>query len=331
MAETQQIWIPSEEEYSAFVTRYSAGKRRIRWVNKPMKLTTEDPAWVAKACEAVRKLSRHDLCTLYTYTTQEYVTITSFLRHRGKKDDFDTEFVHKWENEWYNADSMRILVASLSNNKHSCYLDRKVDEKLAVAFKEAWMLPQATKQQSYRKWKLVDRLYSELRPHFTKRFLKLSHKKTVELNRGLLLFPQALRVYQKQPNVFPKEAGKLQSLADFKKAIPYMTNRTWIHVLEQYVEDMDAIMKKMPPTECAMTVFRGTAEKKAADPSYLSTTLSKAIARNFVSRDTQKCCVYRIEIPVGSHMLPIFCASRYWVEQEILLPRGCKYVMSRVA
>ena len=275
--------------YLLFVKQYSAGTKRIKWENKRMNLKTEDPVWVKKACRKIMQLSRYDLCTLYTYTTQSYSVVTGLLRHKGDRASYITGLVHNRDGEWlYGSDELL---------DKSSYLNKTVDEKLVIAYKNA---------KTDRKWVLVNSLYSKLKPFFTKDFLKICHKKSVEFNRGMLFYPQAARLYA------------LNSLSEFKRIILVLTNEDWIGILDMFIDDMDAIFDKMPPTEIVMSIFRGVGMKRLKkDASFASTTLSKEIAQSFV----EKCCVHHLRIPIGTKMVPLIPITRYFAEQEILLPR----------
>lgn len=320
--------------YLTFVSQYAAGTKSIDWKIKQMVLRTEDPEYIKSACETVASLSRYDLCTLYTYTTPAYYLVTGLLRHNSGSSAFDTRLVHDPKTEWIFG--LNVLFSSIDKLGCSSFLHTNIDKKRVLAFREAMSLPQCdTEEACKRKWDLVDHLYAELRPNFTKGFLKLCHLKSIESNQGILFYHQAARLFSRSPSAFPKQVKKLKSFADYLKAIPVLTNRTWTKILKQYVRDIDSIIAQMPPTQRLISVFRGVphdvvADRLLKDPSFVSTTLGKDIARGFVMNDPQKCCVYRFDIPVGSRVLPLIGISRYFGEQEILLPRGQHYGVSLV-
>jgi len=256
---------------------------------------TEDLAWASKACRAITQLSRHDLCTLYTYTTPVYSVVAGLLRHNGNHATYTTGFVHNRDAEWmYGSDELL---------HKSSYLNKNVDGKMVIAYKNARKLPNTES-----KWVLVDRLYSTLRPYFTQEFLKVCRQKHIEFNHGILFYPQAARIHT------------LTSLAGFKRIIPALTNEDWIEILNLFIKDMDAIFYKMPPTQVVMSTFRGVNHVKMLkkDASFASTSMRKEIARGFVD----KCCVHQLRIPIGTKMVPLFPVTRYFAEQEILLPRN---------
>jgi hypothetical protein len=53
------------------------------------------------------------------------------------------------------------------------------------------------------------------------------------------------------------------------------------------------------------------------DGAFLSTTLSRSIAKGFQSKS---CCVFKIKIPPESRVIPMIPITRYSAEVEILLP-----------
>jgi len=126
--------------YLLFVKQYSAGTKRITWENKRMNLMTEDLAWASKACRAITQLSRHDLCTLYTYTTPVYSVVAGLLRHNGNHATYTTGFVHNRDAEWmYGSDELL---------HKSSYLNKNVDGKMVIAYKNARKLPNTERRWS---------------------------------------------------------------------------------------------------------------------------------------------------------------------------------------
>jgi hypothetical protein len=274
-----------------FVKEYSAGRNPIKIINKRFDVATEDPLWLKDACQAVLKLSRYELCTLYAYSAQIYGIITGFLRHKGRSK-FNTTMVYDESREWRWGQHFLHANPSL-------YLKKDVDQTMFTAFLNA---------KKERNWSLLLKIYKKLRPSFTDAFLRACRTRALESNDGMLLFPQAARIYS------------LTSVAAFKRIIPDLTNDAWIQVLKMFVSDIDSIFDKMPPTRSAMTVFRGVKNMKEipTDPSFASTTLDKATAKRFASK---KCCVHEIEIPIGTKLIPLIPVGQY-EEQEILLPRN---------
>lgn len=92
----------------------------------------------------------------------------------------------------------------------------------------------------------------------------------------------------------------------------------WRKVLVQFVQDMKGIFKAAPPLPAPMKVYRGLTKRPTAMKGYVSTTLSKGAAKNFINHKT-KCCVQTIELSKGTRVLPLMVISRYADEFEMLL------------
>ena len=92
----------------------------------------------------------------------------------------------------------------------------------------------------------------------------------------------------------------------------------WRKVLVQFVQDMKGIFKAAPPLPTPMKVYRGLTKRPTAMKGYVSTTLSKGAAKNFINHKT-KCCVQTIELSKGTRVLPLMVISRYADEFEMLL------------
>lgn len=316
-------WVVDTNEYISFVKHYSAGKDKILWETKSLQLMIGDPEWLSAACESITRLSRYELCTLYTYTTQMYSVVTGYLRHKCSTP-FDTQLVHNPEEEWLAG--YDILLSPKRSKAALLDLTGKVDKELVAAWKQAKAIQITSEETAEAKWALEKTCYTALRPYFTTGFLKRCRDNLIDTNQGILLFPQAVRVFKMTPSAFPKTVRKLTSLRDFKRAIPVMDNTVWTTLLKQFVNDVDSIIQKMPTTTRVMSCFRGVPHRISmkdmlADPAYISTTLSNKIASSFVDRDDLKCCVYRFTLPIGSKMLPMMPVTRYSAEQEVLLPR----------
>lgn len=103
-------------------------------------------------------------------------------------------------------------------------------------------------------------------------------------------------------------------LSTFERAVPLMKAPDWKRILSRFVTDLDAVFAKMPPCRKSFQVYRGTGHASESAASYLSTSMSRDIAKEFGR-------VRRITIPVGARVIPLFCVSRY-DEHELLLPRG---------
>jgi hypothetical protein len=85
------------------------------------------------------------------------------------------------------------------------------------------------------------------------------------------------------------------------------------------IEIIDHLFKMIPRTTKEMVVYRGATN--IFKGPYISTSLKDIIGINFMRRSPQNCCLYKIIIPVGSSILPLFPISEYLEEYEILLDR----------
>lgn len=103
------------------------------------------------------------------------------------------------------------------------------------------------------------------------------------------------------------------------------------HYRNLYMLLMD-IFDNIPTTSESITVYRGI-EATELDQSrlkcqFVSTTLDKSVAvEKFSGSD---CCLLRITIPAGSHILPMMVASHQPDEAEILLPPGGIWTVTNV-
>jgi hypothetical protein len=97
-----------------------------------------------------------------------------------------------------------------------------------------------------------------------------------------------------------------------------MSLSEWRKVLVQFVQDMKGIFKAAPPLPVPMKVYRGLTKRPTAMKGYVSTTLLKGAAKNFINKKT-KCCVQTIELSKGARVLPLMVLSRYADEFEMLL------------
>lgn len=88
--------------------------------------------------------------------------------------------------------------------------------------------------------------------------------------------------------------------------------------------EIDLLFNRVPKTKKEFIVYRGTA-MRSINPykTYVSTSLNKSVARNFM--DFNECCLYRIIIPKGSSVLPLFSISEFKEEKEVLLKRGSRF------
>ena len=111
-------------------------------------------------------------------------------------------------------------------------------------------------------------------------------------------------------------------------------------VLNKNIKDvkrlLDAAFKNSPPTTKEITLYRGIrynkGDKYEHEPvfnkQYISTTTSETVAKDFKGKDIY-CCIMKIKIPKGSHILPLYNYSRFQGEFEVLLPRDGKFIINK--
>jgi len=95
------------------------------------------------------------------------------------------------------------------------------------------------------------------------------------------------------------------------------------------VRDLDSIFDKAPPIDRDITVYRGVSKKHPLGvlPGYISTSYDIQTALEFSDRE-QGCCMFVINIPKGSKILPIEEVSSNKREKEILLPRSTNFILT---
>lgn len=98
----------------------------------------------------------------------------------------------------------------------------------------------------------------------------------------------------------------------------------------EYINSIDELYKKVPPTTKTFIVYRGIKlnkkiEKDFTNKAYVSTSSNKNVSLNFGGNKLYKCCFFEISIPKGSHILPVMPLSSHSHEMEILLPRESEF------
>lgn len=295
-------WKPMEKKHTEnpaydFIKRFVGGRESIRWTIQLLTVSTNDPVWLHECCSVVAGLSRAELCVMHVYTTQAYTQITHFLRGTSVKS---LGLIHS-SDEWKAGENQ--MLNNVRHKNKSGFLSAGVNPGKLHALLTAWRAP-----RSEGKYKICRKCYAALRPHFTKKFLRVCKSASVRNHVGV---------------VYSAQSG--QTLPAFLKAIPILTCRDWHRILLRFVADLDAIFAKMPQCKKAFYLYRGEGKAKGQakeHPSFTSTSLDQDTARYFA-----KPTLLRITAPVGSRVLPLLCISRYQ-EQEVLLP--CDMIMNQV-
>ena len=312
-----------------FAKQYVAGKKRVRWEFEDIRVVAEDPVWLRDACAAMTKLARNELCVLYTYTTPIFNLVTGLLRHKGPSATFDTGLTHKAATEWMFGSL--LFFRSVEDGTWERYINRHDAVKDIVSELEGTLkLPHSDK-----KLDKMDALYAQLKPNFNLKLLRSCHDKSLEYNNGIVLFAQARRLFARCSKcdalLQPCDANicaiakHLKDIKDFKRVVPHITSAGWVGMLELLIRDLDAVFLKMPPLYHPIHVYRGTKtrvtkSRAMKDPSFISTSLSESVAKDFYNPQ-EKCCVTTFLLPTGSCVVPMLPITRYWGEYEVLLPR----------
>ena len=121
----------------------------------------------------------------------------------------------------------------------------------------------------------------------------------------------------------------------------------WSLVMKDFIKTLDTIIKKCPPLEADIYVYRGSktplftgeyghGRKKLysgkpgdmyENSGFVSTALDINIAKAFYGRRVQTGHIQRIKILKGYRVLPTLTFSFHKEETEILLPRNATYVV----
>jgi hypothetical protein len=114
----------------------------------------------------------------------------------------------------------------------------------------------------------------------------------------------------------------------------------WNESIEMFSKDLNRIIKKSPALKRRMVVFRGVKDDYYLKGSknffyknsgFVSTSLSHRLANGFMNNDDIKdntiCCLKRIVLLPGTHVLFISGLSRFPNEMEILMSTDSVYVI----
>lgn len=113
----------------------------------------------------------------------------------------------------------------------------------------------------------------------------------------------------------------------------------WHDVIREYVRRLQDIIGNAPKTTKKMVLYRGSKTRyymphgsqpsdrgyEHVSASFLSTTSSVAVARNFYDADAQ-CCLMRFVVHPGASLLLMMGTTEYTEEREFLLPPGSRFV-----
>lgn len=118
-----------------------------------------------------------------------------------------------------------------------------------------------------------------------------------------------------------------ENYINVNKYLRHSVNSSHDTEMDNIVKVLDDVFKKVPPTNEDVIVYRGVKFETQVptdfiDRGYVSTSTDKRIALNI---SDYECCVFKIIIPSGSHVLPIINCTYYPNELEVLLPLNSEF------
>lgn len=144
-------------------------------------------------------------------------------------------------------------------------------------------------------------------------------------------------------NAFKSQIKYVNSLSsETKKAIQYYTDDGYEKINnylryggEKYIQQVynsvkliDQAFKNAPPLTQDVVIFRGIRssyeiEGDFVEKAYTSSTVDLSVALDFNNKS--KCCIFKIFVSKGTHVLPLVNCSDNASELEILLPKNGKF------
>jgi hypothetical protein len=165
---------------------------------------------------------------------------------------------------------------------------------------------------------------------------KVSHKEHhpksatyIDTDYNKLLQPQI--EYIKKSNVKTIQALKFYTGCGYVGINSTLNNNKQPNPkIAEYINLIDELFKKIPPTTQTFVVYRGIKlnkkiEKDFISKSYVSTSSNKNVSLSFGGYKNHKCCFFEITIPKGSRILPVMPLSLHSHEMEILLSRESEF------
>lgn len=307
----------SHDPYYDFVKMYCAGRARIEFraedINVPQDVDQATKDWLAACGEAVSRLPRRDVCTLYVYTSTMYYVAVDFLRKGvvGKLYETPAEWTrHAAALAFQGMDIAPYVKPSMTGTAAAVALREAIEAGAAMKRPKLWIKPTAIAFFEAREAPVREALL-DAKPALSSRFF-------AELARRAAMGSPGVMFYTQAKDVVPG----IRSLDDYLRVMANIRAGTWRKIVAKFVADMDSIISRMPAMESAIVTYRGTVGTKAAkttlDPAYVSTSLSVDQAKYFAGK---WCCVQVARLKAGCRAIPLMCVSRYPVEMEILLPR----------
>jgi hypothetical protein len=114
------------------------------------------------------------------------------------------------------------------------------------------------------------------------------------------------------------------------------TETFWEKVVSMYVDDLNRIIRNAPVLKRPMTVYRGVKDdyylkgltgNVYVTNGFVSTSLDPNIAQDF--QEDSECCLKRITIMPGTHVIPLMSLSQFPHEKEILIGSNSKFYVTK--
>lgn len=272
-----------------------------------------DSAWLDRSqAFMLEELSPQERVTLYAYSSQDYEMIQDFLRGGT---------LYKKQYDKLPPPST-LRTQPISSLAYDVLV--KARSQLGDAVRAIWKprYHAARDEESYRATDAAFRQWLTGQSLGSSFYTALYERMLDNMWEGACMFVYQSRVLTRS-NVPDAPATLLSApptLKRFRALLPYMDHAAWRTILQTFVSDMDTIFEKAPPLPKQMTVYRGVRDMKETSVGYVSTTLDKSVAQDFINKETG-CCVIRVKLEKGARVLPMWTLTRYSGEYEVLLPR----------
>lgn len=304
----------SHDPYYDFIRKYAAGQGRISFRPEEVDVGRANQAtkdWLVACGEAVSRLPRRDVCTLYVYTSTMYYVANDFLRKGVVANMY---YLPEWTAQattlaFQSMDIASYVKPSMTGSAEAVALRKAVAAGAAMKRPIPWTERTATAYFEARD-SPVRKALLDAKPILSKRLFSELARDAAMGSTGIMFYAQAKDI-----------VNEVRSLDDYLRVIPDISVGTWRKIVTKFITDMDSIIARMPVIKSLMVTYRGTQGTKAAetnrDKAYVSTSLSADQAKHFAGK---RCCMQVAHLKAGGRALPLMYVSRYPVELEILLP-----------
>lgn len=106
----------------------------------------------------------------------------------------------------------------------------------------------------------------------------------------------------------------------------------WLAEVKKDIQNIDQAFLNAPPLQEPITLYRGQKREVSDGKSYTSTTtdISITLVDDFLDLVNEACCLYVITAVPGSKILPIMTISHVEEEEEVLLDKNAKYIITNI-